>query len=186
MAKESRRQEEGPQEKAERLEILQGLRQRLAKDPRNVALLNDVGLAAEQVGDFDRARWAYKRAIRLDPGYKQSYRNLGLLYRREGREGPAMEALEKYIQWAGEDAELEIVEATASRSDQESETEAGISLADTPIYARLNQVWDEMGLTPAEAMMLLDPESSDGLQMLQYTLLDLVARGVLEADKKSR
>jgi tetratricopeptide (TPR) repeat protein len=167
-------------------EILRRYRQQLAKDPRNVSLLNEVGLAAEEVGDNDRARWAYKRAIRLDPGYEQSYRNLGLLYRKEGREGPAVEALRKYMQWTGEEVALLVTPAEAGEAAEAEAIEPQIGLEELPIYARLDQVWTEMGLTPAEAMMLLDPENSDGLQMMQNTLIDLVARGVLEADPRQR
>lgn len=174
------------QEYAEKQEILNQLRQQLAKDPRNVKLLNDVGLAAEQVGDYDRARWAYKRAIRLEPDYQPSYQNLDLLYRNEDREGLAMEALEKHIQSSGKAVRHSATKTSARREDQWQEPDEARSLTDTPIYARLNQVWDEMGLTPAEAMMLMDLENSDGLQMMQYTLLDLVARGVLEADSRLR
>lgn len=171
------------QDLVEKKEIVARYRQQLAKDPRNVQLLNELGLAAEEAGDMDRARWAFKRAIRLDPGYEQSYRNLGLLYQKEGRQGPAVEALQKYTQWAGEDAELAAVQETIGVVD---DGEAVSSQNVMPIYARLGQVWEEMDLTPAEAMMLLDSENSDGLQMMQYTLLDLIARSVLEADKRLR
>lgn len=169
-----------------RQETLTRYRQLLTKDPRNVILLNEVGLVAEAVEDNDRARWAYKRAIRIDPGYAQSYLNLGLLYRKEGREGPAAEMLQNYLRWAGDEADLSAaLEALEDIIDQE-QGDAPQNLGDVPIYAKLNQVWEELELTPAEALMLLDPDNSTGQRMMQHTLLDLVARGVLEADERYR
>lgn len=40
----------------------------------------------------------------------------------------------------------------------------------------------ELGLTPAEALMLLDPDGSDSQAMLRYTTMDLVNRGILQLD----
>jgi hypothetical protein len=193
-----------PQDISSYKEILRDYRQRLIQDPRNVSLLNEVGRAAENAGDINRAFWAYKRAIRLDPGYAESYRNLSLLYQQEGREEQAEHALQKYGQLGGKVAGLPPVrQKTVQAHDKHRTVQVregnGVgtardrpgavpspSVADSPIYARLNQVWDEMGLTPAEAMLLLDPAKSNGLKMMQYTLLDLVARGVLEADSRLR
>ncbi|MGD8584509.1 MAG: tetratricopeptide repeat protein [Chloroflexota bacterium] len=167
-------------------EILHQYRQRLVKDPRNVSLLNEVGLAAEMVGDIDRALWAYKRAIRLEPDYAESYRNLGLLYRREGREEQAAHALQQYVRWAGDEADLSLAQQKTGQVEDKRGIETVRSVDESPVYARLSQVWDEMGLTPAEAMLLLDPENSSGLKMMQYTLLDLIAKGVLEADSRQK
>ncbi len=166
-------------------ETLQQFRLQLSKDPRNVKLLNQVGQAAERVGDIDRALWAYKRAIRLDPGHAESFRNLGLLYRQEGREGPAAAALQQYIQQAGDDVELPAMPKTPSEVDGDG-LEAKADPVESPILTRLATVWDEMDLTPAEAMFLLDPQNSDGLKMMQYTLLDLVARNIFRTDERLR
>lgn len=185
-AREAGLDDREPQDLVGYKEILHEYRQRLVQDPRNVSLLNEVGRAAENVGDIDRALWAYKRAIRLDPGYAVSYRNLGLLYREEGREEQAVLALQKYVQLGGKDAELPRAQQESVQADDKDGAGRARSVPDSPIYARLNQVWDEMGLTPAEALLLLDPENSNGLKMMQYTLLDLVARGVLEADSRLR
>jgi hypothetical protein len=189
---ESHQAYQSTQDSAKKKEILDEYRHQLAKDPRNVTLLNKVGLASEAAGDNDRARWAYKRAIRLDPGYEESYRNLGLLYRHEGREGQAIDALRQYSRWAGIEVEEiqvdELMKATVEDANSEAsvETDARSPAMPTPgqaaIYTRLDQVWAELELTPAEAMMLLDPDNSSGLQMLQYTLLDLVAKRVLKED----
>ncbi len=44
----------GQDDQTKKREILQNYRQLLAKDPRNVTLLNEVGLAAEAAGDGAR------------------------------------------------------------------------------------------------------------------------------------
>jgi tetratricopeptide (TPR) repeat protein len=186
-------------------EILQQRRKQLAKDPRNVALLNELGQAAENAGDADRAVWAFKRAIRLDPDYAPSYRNLGLLYRGQGREEQAVETLQQYARRAGPGAQLPVemagvverkpagttgakapAQQATVRQGRETAPKIARQVDETPIYNQLDKVWNELGLTPAEAMMLLDPENSNGISMMQTTLFDLVARGVLEADERLR
>jgi Flp pilus assembly protein TadD len=37
-------------------------------DPQNAAALNDLAVAAEQMGDFDKARKCYEKALALKPG----------------------------------------------------------------------------------------------------------------------
>ena len=40
----------------------------VAIDPKNAAALNDLAVAAEQMGDFDKARQCYEKALALKPG----------------------------------------------------------------------------------------------------------------------
>ncbi len=40
----------------------------VAADPRNAAALNDLAVALEQMGEFDKARQAYEKALALKPG----------------------------------------------------------------------------------------------------------------------
>ncbi len=40
----------------------------VALDPQNAAALNDLAVAAEQMGDFDAARKSYEKALALKPG----------------------------------------------------------------------------------------------------------------------
>jgi Flp pilus assembly protein TadD len=40
----------------------------VALDPQNAAALNDLAVAAEQMGDFDTARKSYEKALALKPG----------------------------------------------------------------------------------------------------------------------
>ena len=185
-AKEKVAESPEPDELAARRETLKKYRQLLAKDPRNVTLLNELAAAAEKAGEIDRARWAYKRAIRLEPDYAPSYLGLGLLYRREGREGPASEALQKYIQWAGDVDELPAAMDTLEELVGTARAERSEFYEEAPGSSKLNRAWEELDLTPAEALMLLEPDEMNGGQMMQYTLLDLIARGVLEADAGQR
>ena len=171
-----------PDEQAASREALQKYRQLLAKDPRNVTLLNELAVAAEKAGEMERARWAYKRAIRLEPDYAPSYLGLGLLYRREGREGPASEALQKYIQWADDVDELPAALDALEELAGTDRVERSEIHQEAPGSSKLKRDWEELGLTPAEALMLLEPDDINGRQMMQYTLLDLIARGVLESD----
>ncbi|HSG15171.1 MAG TPA: hypothetical protein VLE70_02465 [Anaerolineae bacterium] len=175
-----------PEEQATRQELVKKYRQLLVKDPRNVTLLNDLATAAEEAGEIDRARWAYKRAIRLEPDYAPSYLGLGLLYRREGREGPASDALQKYIQWADDVDELPAALDALENMAGTDQVERSEMLEAAPGRSKLSRAWEELGLTPAEALMLLKPDDVNGGQMMQYTLLDLIARGVLEVDERLR
>ena len=40
----------------------------VAIDPQNAAALNDLAVALEQMGEFDKARQAYEKALKLKPG----------------------------------------------------------------------------------------------------------------------
>ena len=191
-------------------------RQAVNQEPRDVVLLNDLGLAAEAAGDFDRARWAYRRATRLDPSYGPAYQNLGLLFRREGRNGPAISALENCLKYAGRDCDRPAVETMLRELRQEKSRPAPVednrhfrkfkrdnkepaeiepmpgppALEDAALSAPDDQPdtinpaiikpMVDLGLTPAEALMLLDPEGSNAQEMLRYTALDLVNKQVLE------
>jgi len=172
-------------EQYESHELLNERRLALAKDPRNVQLLNEVGEVAEQAGDLDRASWAYKRAIRIDPNYAVSYRNLGQLYQSQGRTEQATAALQNYYSYAGDDAELdstmkEILGVAGDTGNQITQL-----CKESPMCKKLARKWGELGLTPAEALYLLDPENSSGREMMQYTLLDMIMRDVLEIDENS-
>jgi hypothetical protein len=94
----------------------------------------------------------------------------------------AQEALQKYVQWGGDDADLPAGKQPTAPASETEDGEPSGTIKEPSIYVRLSQVWDEMGLTPAEAMLLLDPENSDGLTMMQYTLIDLLARDILASD----
>lgn len=165
-------------------ELLQDRRLALAKDPRNVTLLNEVGEAAESTGDIDRAMWAYKRAVRLDPTYPNAYRNLGLLYKKQGKTKQAQEALQNYLNYGGEYVDIEplmnsLQEIAGDENGQFAET-----YSESPAIKKLIRKLEKLDLTPGEAIYLLEPDEDNGREMMRYTLLDMIARGILEVDDR--
>lgn len=167
-------------EGARQKEKLQEIRKLVNADPRNVELLNQLGLAAEAAGDRDRALWAYKRAIRLEHESATSYLNLGRLYQREGRIKPAIQAMQNVMKYSAEPGQRqEAMEIMAGLQDRDS-SPAEVSHREPPGRQALSHEWEELGLTPAEALFLIDPDNSSGWQMMRYTLLDLAIRHVLD------
>ena len=49
----------------------------IKEDPKNGLLLNKLGVAYQQYGDYGRAERAYKRAIKADKTYASAYNNVG-------------------------------------------------------------------------------------------------------------
>ncbi len=177
--------EQNDTEKEQWLILLAEQRQAFTKDPRNVHLLLELGETAEAVGDIDRAKWAYRRALRLDNGFAEAYRNLGMLYEKEGRTKQAIEALQNYLRYAGDGADTEVV-MNSLKNLTESDDEDGSQQAESaPHASELSRKREELGLTPGEAIFLLDPENSSGQEMMRYTLLDMIMRGIFEQDGKS-
>ena len=161
-------------------EKLQEIRKAVNADPRNIELLNQLGIAAEAAGDRDRALWAYKRAIRLEPESATSYLHLGRLYQQEGRTKPAIQALQNVMKYSDEPGQRqEAMEIMAGLQDRDS-SPAEISHREPPGRQALSHEWEELGLTPAEALFLIDPDNSSSWQMMRYTFLDLAIRNVLD------
>lgn len=52
----------------------------VSKDPDNATLHYAIGVNMAEVGEFDRAESAYKKAIELQPDYFDAFYNLGALY----------------------------------------------------------------------------------------------------------
>ena len=161
-------------------EALLQSRQAVYEDPRNIDLLNQLGFTAESAGDLERALWAYRRAIRLQPHTAEAYINLGRLYGREGRKKTAVTTLQTGLKNSTDESEqarfYELLQDIQDDEAIEETTERVLK----PGGSTLNRAWQELGLTPAEALYLTDPENSSGQQMLRYTLLDLAVRGVLD------
>jgi len=155
-------------------------RRAVTEDPRNVGLLNELGLVAEKAGDLDRAKWAYKRAIRLEPKNAAAYLNLGRLYHLEDRTKPAIQALQKTIDYSEQAGERDEAMILLQSLFDEEDDQPGELPGEAPGQGVLAEAWQELGLTPAEALMLMDPENSSGRQMMRYTMLDLAIRGVLD------
>lgn len=172
--------DESAAERNRQKKLLQEIRKAVSAEPRNVELLNQLGTVAEATGDRDRALWAYKRAIRLEPESAAAYLHLGHLYQREGRIKPAIQAMQNVMKYSADPGQrqeaMEVLAVLLERdgpSGNETHKEAPGSQA-------LAKAWKELGLTPAEALFLIDPDNSSGRQMMRYTLLDLAIRGVLD------
>ncbi len=159
---------------------MQRLRKAVNADPRNVDLLVELGRASEIIGELDRARWAYKRAIRLDPSSATAYLHLGRMYQQEGRTKPAINTIQKCLNYSTDNAQRkEALASLKSLLGQDGEQQSEISTEESERSA-LAEAWHDLDLTPAEALFLADPENSSGRQMMRYTLLDLAVRGVLD------
>lgn len=169
-------------DKEQWLILLKEQRQALVKDPRNVHLLLELGETSEAAGDIDRAKWAYRRALRLDDGFAEAYRNLGMLYEKEGRTKQATEALQNYLSYAGDGADTEVIMNTLKNLTGSDDEDGSQHVGSAPHTSELNRKREELGLTPGEAIFLLDPENSSGREMMRYTLLDMIMRGIFEQD----
>jgi tetratricopeptide (TPR) repeat protein len=57
-----------------------GIYQKLASEkPKNAALLNKIGVAYQQLGDYDRAQHFYKRSLKADKTFSTALNNLGTI-----------------------------------------------------------------------------------------------------------
>ncbi|MCX5813458.1 MAG: glycosyltransferase [Proteobacteria bacterium] len=63
--------------------------------PDYVSAINLNGLLVYKSGDVNVAEQLFKEAIRLDPGYGEPYKNLGLIKWKEGRSEEALQLLER-------------------------------------------------------------------------------------------
>ena len=179
-------------EMEQRQRLLKERRLALAKDPRNLQLLNEVGEISEAAGDMDRAIWAYRRSVRLDPTYPDAYRNLGRLYEKRGKTKQALEALQNYLSYGGEEVDVEplknsLLNMAGDKNGQRTEPSSGASTepyVKSPVLDKLTRKLEELDLTPGEAIYLLDPDNENGREMMRYTLLDMISRGILQVDEK--
>ncbi len=76
----------------------QAARHALAKDPKNIQLMNLLGAIAHDVGRNDLAVQWYERAIRVDPSQWMLYNNLGETYRAMAQGDLAISAYQAAIQ----------------------------------------------------------------------------------------
>jgi Flp pilus assembly protein TadD len=56
-------------------------------DPTNASALNNLAIACEQQGDFDKAREAYERALKLKPGHVYIQQNYDLFREADDKRG---------------------------------------------------------------------------------------------------
>jgi Flp pilus assembly protein TadD len=64
----------------------------VARYPSAAVLLNNLAVAEEARGEFERARQTIERAVQTDCGIAQLYRNLGDILKRAGRSEEAQAA----------------------------------------------------------------------------------------------
>lgn len=80
------------------------LRLATERNPLSAVAWSELGLTLRMRGQFEQAAAAYERAIAVDPAYAPAHRNLGVLLDLYlDRPVPALAALERYRELAGED-----------------------------------------------------------------------------------
>lgn len=67
------------------------------QDPKSFAAWNMLGVALQQTGQIDTARWAYTRATKLNSKFGEAYNNIGTTWYQEQRYGKAIRAYQKAI-----------------------------------------------------------------------------------------
>ncbi|PKL45210.1 MAG: hypothetical protein CVV41_03725 [Candidatus Riflebacteria bacterium HGW-Riflebacteria-1] len=65
------------------------LRQRIRKNPRDIAALNSLGIIYAQAGKLDDATRLWRYALNIDPNYVHLYNNLGSALKQLGRKDEA-------------------------------------------------------------------------------------------------
>jgi len=74
----------------------------LEHEPRNAPLLNKTGICYQQLGDADRARSYYKRAVKADKEFSSAVNNLGTLEFADKRYGKAIKYFKKALEYPGD------------------------------------------------------------------------------------
>ena len=77
------------------------LNEGVSRYPSSAVLLNNLAVAQETLGDFDRARQTIERAVQTDSPMPQIYRNLGDILKRAGRSEEAQAAYNRAANAAG-------------------------------------------------------------------------------------
>ncbi len=67
-------------------------------EPDNAAYWNDFGLAMSFMGEFNAAKQAFQKALKLHPELTDAHNNLGMIYTEEGKLDKALEEYGKVIQ----------------------------------------------------------------------------------------
>jgi tetratricopeptide (TPR) repeat protein len=73
----------------------------VSRYPSSAVLLNNLAVAQEILGDFDRARQTIDRAVQTDSPMPQLYRNLGDILKHAGRSEEAQAAYSRATNAAG-------------------------------------------------------------------------------------
>ncbi len=74
-------------------------------EPNNPVLLNNLGNALFNLEEYNRAEETYLQAISVDSTYSKSYKNLALLYQKQGSPDKAIAMYQNYLMLVPEDGE---------------------------------------------------------------------------------
>jgi tetratricopeptide (TPR) repeat protein len=78
--------------------------QAIARDGRNPAYHNNLGIALAQTGAFDAAAASYRRALALRPDYPEAHNNLGAALAKLGRPAEAVNSYRRALALRPQDA----------------------------------------------------------------------------------
>lgn len=78
-------------------EAVKAYQEILKHDPKNAAMLNQLGIAYQELGDTGEAEHSYKRAVRVDKTYASAINNLGALEYSKSHYGKAISYYRKAI-----------------------------------------------------------------------------------------
>ena len=78
-------------------EAIKAYEELLKKDPENASMLNQLGIAYEELGDMRGAERSYKKAVHFDKTYVSAINNLGALEYSKKRYGKAINYYRKAI-----------------------------------------------------------------------------------------
>ena len=73
------------------------LRQVLARDPRHIRAMNNIGLILRRLGHNEEALNMYRQAVATDATYALTYKNMGILLDQMKKYEEAREAYEAYL-----------------------------------------------------------------------------------------
>ncbi len=66
-------------------------------NPKSYRVINNLGMAYAEIGDYQKAEESYKKAISLDPSNPVAYHNLGNLYEKINKKDLALENYKKAL-----------------------------------------------------------------------------------------
>ena len=78
-------------------EAIKAYEELLKKDPKNASMLNQLGIAYEELGDMHGAEHSYKKAVQADQTYVSAINNLGALEYSKKHYGKAINYYRKAI-----------------------------------------------------------------------------------------
>tara|TARA_B110000037_G_scaffold207594_1_gene254737 strand:- start:16 stop:663 length:648 start_codon:yes stop_codon:yes gene_type:complete len=82
-----------------KLDAAQDLYKKILKiDPGHLAVLNNLGVIFQKLGENQKAKECFEKAIEINPHYANAYNNLGTIFKELGENQKAKECFEKAIE----------------------------------------------------------------------------------------